>query len=68
LVIGIRLFNKEIGKGTLIIYILVNNKIGGSSFASLKDLTEHEASNILEDVKNEALDIVTSCEEFTIFF
>jgi hypothetical protein len=55
-VIGIRLFNKEIGKG-------------GSSLSSLADLIDHNpGGQLLEYLRKEAIEIVDLCDSYTVFF
>lgn len=55
LVIGIRLFNKEIGKG-------------GSSLASITELIANNSENIGEVLRQEATETVESCYNYTVFF
>ncbi len=55
LVIGIRLFNKEIGKG-------------GSSLASISELAKNDEENFIEILGNEATETVENCYNYTMFF
>lgn len=55
LVIGIRLFNKEIGKG-------------GASLASIEELVAKKPENDTEILSEEASEIVESCYLYTLFF
>ena len=55
LVIGIRLFNKEIGKG-------------GSSLASITDLAKNDEENFTEILSNESTETVENCYNYTMFF
>lgn len=55
LVIGIRLFNKEIGKG-------------GSSLAPINELTARNMENSSNILKQEASDTVENCYNYTVFF
>ena len=42
--------------------------IGGASLSSVKDLTEHEARNLVDYIKDSIADIVGHCENYTAFF
>ncbi|CAD8087724.1 unnamed protein product [Paramecium primaurelia] len=55
LVIGIRLFNKKIGKG-------------GVSLSSLEDLTKYNARELSDQIKQIALETIEQCEIYTTFF
>lgn len=55
LVIGIRLFNKEIGKG-------------GVLLTPFNDLLEYEGRDLLEHVRKIAVEVIEMCENYTIFF
>ena len=55
LVIGIRLFNKEIGKG-------------GSSLASIEELAANKGENSSDLLRKEATETVESCYNYTLFF
>lgn len=55
LVIGIRLFNKEIGKG-------------GASLASIEELVSKKESNDNDILRQEASEVVENCYVYTIFF
>lgn len=55
LVLGIRLFNKEIKKG-------------GSSLISFEELLKYEGRNLIEKLKKEALNIIELCDKYTKFF
>ncbi len=55
LVVGIRLFNKEIGKG-------------GISLASLEDVVDTNSVSLLSGIKQQAVQIVEQCDAYTLFF
>ena len=55
LVIGIRLFNKEIGKG-------------GSSLSSVAELIANNDEHLGDVLRQEATDTVESCYNYTVFF
>lgn len=55
MVIGIRLFNKEIGKG-------------GTSLIPYKDLLNYQGRDLMEHVKRQAIEVIEQCDDYTIFF
>jgi hypothetical protein len=55
LVIGIRLFNKRIGKG-------------GVSLCSLQDLVEHSGRELIDKIRKEAIDTIELCDSYTVYF
>lgn len=55
LIIGIRLFNKEIGKG-------------GVSFTAVQDLVKHTGRQVSEDLGAESIEIVSLCDNYSLFF
>lgn len=64
LVIGIRLFNKRIGKGRLSCI----KCIGGVSLSSLQDLTEHSGRELIDKIRLEAVDTIELCDSYTAYF
>jgi len=55
IVIGIRLFNKEIGKG-------------GVGLESFSDIVNHPSRNLIKDIGREVIEIVEVCDNYTTFF
>jgi len=55
LVIGIRLFNKEIGKG-------------GVTLPPMQELLEHAGRELLDRIRKEVIDIIEHCDDYTMFF
>lgn len=55
LVIGIRLFNKEIGKG-------------GASLASLQELIGHQGRELTDMLRREAIETVEKCDDYAAYF
>ena len=41
---------------------------GGASLSSVKDLTEHEARNLIHYIKDAIVDIVGHCDNYAAFF
>jgi len=41
---------------------------GGTSLTKVSDLIEHKARNLIADIKAAAVDTVTQCDNYTIFF
>ena len=55
LVIGIRLFNKEIGKG-------------GISLFSIDDIINNISKSLLASIKHSTVQLVEKCDQYTLFF
>jgi len=55
IVIGIRLFNRDIGKG-------------GVGLESFEEIINHPAWNLINDLNEEVSDIMESSDNYTIFF
>lgn len=55
IVIGIRLFNRDIGKG-------------GVGLESFSDIINHPARSLLQDLNNEVAEIMEQSDKYTMFF
>lgn len=53
--IGIRLFNRDIGKG-------------GVGLESFLDIINHPARSLLQDLNNEVAEIMEQSDKYTMFF
>ncbi len=61
------MFNKKIGKG-FFIYFFINIYIGGVSLSSIEELTEHVGRDLLENVRNDAMETIELCDIYTTYF